>query len=547
MKIPIIIGVTGHRNMRTEDIPVLKGAAKAVLTDLQTKQPHSTLVMLNSLAEGCDQLCAEVALELGIPLIAVLPMPVPEYELDFQGEALQCFRYLMANAAEIRVAEDMESAMDITRNYHYRQAGIYLATQSHVLLACWDGNAPLAGGCGTAEVVDFMLNRSYSASCSLFRGMADGAVIQLMTPRAGDDSSVQAGSVRILENSPGVLRKSLQMTDEFNHDAQKVPDLPPADIIDHQTLTKAGPRVSRILDVFRAADTLSVSFRNRYLKTMLVLSFLGVLLVVSFLMYDEMEADVFLIVYGGILLLAGSVYFRSARGQYHRKYLEYRVLAEILRNQFYLSLTGIPDAVCDYLAWPHEQANAWIRQAVSAAVAGSEKETAMDPQQIRGYWIDGQSVYHKQALAKDWKKDGLNNRITRIMMGAALTIFLVVVVMESWYKPIMQMVIPVASPLRAILMMHVEQDLTVRGTFKIMLGLISSVTLFLANYYGKLSLGRKITDHEKMIARLHRAKVLLDTHGVPWETVYRELAKESIIENGEWLSYSRDQPPTVNI
>jgi hypothetical protein len=533
--------------MRTEDIPVLKGAAKAVLTDLQTKQPHSTLVMLNSLAEGGDQLCAEVALELGIPLIAVLPMPVPEYELDFQGEALQCFRYLMANAAEIRVAEDMESAMDITRNYHYRQAGIYLATQSHVLLACWDGNAPLPGGCGTAEVVDFMLNRSYSASCSLFRGMADGAVIQLMTPRAGDDSSVQAGSVRILENSPGVLRKNLQMTDEFNHDVQKVPDLPPADIIDHQTLTKAGPRVSRILDVFRAADTLSVSFRNRYLHTMLVLSFLGVLLVVSFLMYDEMEADVFLIVYGGILLLAGSVYFRSARGQYHRKYLEYRVLAEILRNQFYLSLTGIPDAVCDYLAWPHEQANAWIRQAVSAAVAGSEKETAMDPQQIRGYWIDGQYAYHKQALAKDRKKDGLNNRITRIMMGAALTIFLVVVVMESWYKPIMQMVIPVASPLRAILMMHVEQDLTVRGTFKIMLGLISSVTLFLANYYGKLSLGRKITDHEKMIARLHRAKVLLDTHGVPWETVYRELAKESIIENGEWLSYSRDQPPTVNI
>ena len=132
-------------------------------------------------------------------------------------------------------------------------------------------------------------------------------------------------------------------------------------------------------------------------------------------------------------------------------------------------------------------------------------------------------------------------------MGAALTIFLVVVVMESWYKPVMQMVIPVASPLRSILMMHVEQDLTVRGTFKIMLGLISSVTLFLANYYGKLSLGRKITDHEKMIARLHRAKVLLDTHEVPWETVYRELAKESIIENGEWLSYSRDQPPTVNI
>ncbi len=547
MGIPLIIGVTGHRNIRSEDTETLRDAVDTVLKDLLSKYPHSQIIMLNSLAEGADQLCAEAANALGIPIIAALPMAVPVYEEDFQGEPLLRFRQLIGTARDILVVDDMEPKCIESRDYHYRQAGIYLASHSHVLLALWDGTNASPSGCGTAEIVDFMLNRSYAVACSFFRGMGDGAVIHITAPREGEGLLGEVGKVHIIENSPGVLGESLRMTDDFNHDTASSHSPLPDGIIDSDALAVLTARRSRILDVFRAADALSVRFRDRYLSTILWLSLFGVILVVSFLLYDEMESDLFLILYAGALLMASFLYLQSTRSMYHKKYLEYRVLAEILRNQFYLSVSGISDSVCDYIAWPHERANAWIRQAVSAIMSGSDNESTISPKLARDYWIDGQAQYHDRALEIVKKKNQLNQQVTRGLVIASMVMFVLAVILEWGFKPLAATVIEVPAPLRALLMMHPEQDLLVRSVLKIMVGLISSVTLFLANYYGKLSLNRKIANHEKMVARLQRAQILLDKHGTSWESIYRELARESIIENGEWLTYSRDQPPTINI
>ena len=59
--IPIIIGVTGHRAIREQDRPALAAAVKAELETLRGLCPHSPLVMLSSLAEGADLLCADAA------------------------------------------------------------------------------------------------------------------------------------------------------------------------------------------------------------------------------------------------------------------------------------------------------------------------------------------------------------------------------------------------------------------------------------------------------------------------------------------------------
>ena len=248
MGITLVVSVTGHRNIRSEDKHTLRESVRGVLNDLLYKHPHSKILMLNSLAEGADQLCAEVALELKIPITAVLPMPVPKYEEDFQGDVLQCFRNLLDSASEVLIVEDIEPKMNESRDYHYRQAGIYLVSHSHVLLACWDGKPASPGGCGTAEIVDFMLNRSYTASCSLFRGMGDGSVIQIVTPRKGEDIPEQAGSLHILENSPGVMANSMQMTDEFNHDSYTSDSPLSMGIIDDKSLESLDSHTFRILD-----------------------------------------------------------------------------------------------------------------------------------------------------------------------------------------------------------------------------------------------------------------------------------------------------------
>ena len=75
MGIPIVVGVTGHRALRTQDLPMLRAVVTAQLKQLIASCPNSSFVMLNSIASGADTLCALVALELGMRLICPLPMP----------------------------------------------------------------------------------------------------------------------------------------------------------------------------------------------------------------------------------------------------------------------------------------------------------------------------------------------------------------------------------------------------------------------------------------------------------------------------------------
>ena len=65
--IPLVVGVTGHRNIRAQDRDTLYAAVAGELARLQSRCPHSQLILLNSLAEGADLLCAQAAADLGIP------------------------------------------------------------------------------------------------------------------------------------------------------------------------------------------------------------------------------------------------------------------------------------------------------------------------------------------------------------------------------------------------------------------------------------------------------------------------------------------------
>jgi len=96
-------------------------------------------------------------------------------------------------------------------------------------------------------------------------------------------------------------------------------------------------------------------------------------------------------------------------------------------------------------------------------------------------------------------------------------------------------------------MIHEGQEVLLRGVFKILLGIISAVTLFLANYYGKLSLKRKLSDHEKMAKLYKAAQLRWDDPCIAKEKLLIELAEEEIIENGVWLSYCRDNTPGVSL
>ena len=83
----LVVGVTGHRNLRAADVPALHGQVRAFFLDLRARYPALPISVLSSLAEGSDQLVAQVALELGLHVVAPLPVAPELYRDDFEHSA----------------------------------------------------------------------------------------------------------------------------------------------------------------------------------------------------------------------------------------------------------------------------------------------------------------------------------------------------------------------------------------------------------------------------------------------------------------------------
>ena len=196
--IPIVVGITGHRNLREQDPDTLLRAVLRELSDLIAHCPHSQVVMLNSLAEGADQLCAGAAEALSIPLIAALPMVQNEYEHDFSGEPLRLLQHYCRAAADCFVVPAAElSPVSPKKSYYYRQASIYVASHCHILFALWDGSSSSASSCGTAEAVRIAREGAFRSTEDVSR-FGTGAVLRFNTPRSGSDATAPVGETCFL-------------------------------------------------------------------------------------------------------------------------------------------------------------------------------------------------------------------------------------------------------------------------------------------------------------------------------------------------------------
>jgi hypothetical protein len=202
-RIPLVIGVTGHRDLLDADIGRLKQDVAAVFERLKTdylgRDAETPMIVLSALAEGADQLVAQVALDLGAALIAPLPLPLSEYRRDFVerpigADAIGAFERLLEKAiatpqmplAPGNEAGDIEK-FGPKRDLQYREANLFIARHCHVLIALWDGDtSDLAVG-GTAEMVAYKRNGiplkiSGSARAGI-DGIEIGPVIHVLAPR----------------------------------------------------------------------------------------------------------------------------------------------------------------------------------------------------------------------------------------------------------------------------------------------------------------------------------------------------------------------------
>ena len=528
-RIPIAVGVTGHRAIRGEDEAAIFAAVRAELEKLRAKCPSSPLVLLTSLAEGADLLCADAAEALGIPLWAALPTAREEYEKDFSDAAKARLAHHCARAERVFVTPYTEAvpADGPNRDFRFRQAGIYVASHCHVLLALWDGGEGTAAACGTAEAVDFALRGSYLPANGAVSCTGRAAVIHIFTPR-GARTGCEAGTVRALGDEDA-LRDGLAKTDEFNHLVLRETANPSSALPAHEPNDALLERMDHV----RAyAGRISRFNAGRYRSVLAALALSGSLFAAFFLLYDTAGLSGMILGCGCLLAVTAGILRYAARAACHRRYLEYRALAECLRVALYLRYAGSAVQVSDLLTWTQREETAWIARALAVLEAGPP---AAEKHDIREYWVDVQRKYHAAAGKRSARERTLSDCVIRTALIGSIILYCAVLAFELLCGG------AICRPL-----LPVAEAETYRMVLKLALGLLSVVTVLIAGYYGNLSLPRALSDHRKLEHFYEKTSEMLAQFG-QMDALLVQIAREELIENGNWCSYQQDNTPDISL
>jgi hypothetical protein len=137
----LVIGITGHQKRRGIDWPWVASTLRAEIQALGAVDRA-----LSSMAAGADQVFATVALDLGIPVTAVLP--TERYERFLRGRDLARYQALIPRC-DVRTMEGASRPNDA-----FMAAGRYIVDHCNVLFAVWDGEPAGAMG-GTGDAVAY--------------------------------------------------------------------------------------------------------------------------------------------------------------------------------------------------------------------------------------------------------------------------------------------------------------------------------------------------------------------------------------------------------
>ncbi len=135
------IGVSGHRARDGADWLWVREAMIDVFLD------HNNAIGWSSLAEGADQIFAEVALAFGGGLVSVIPFQT-SYENEFAGRHRAKYEATLAKSRKvIGVNGD-------TREAAFFAAGKKVVKACDLMVLVWDG-APARGPGGTADIAEY--------------------------------------------------------------------------------------------------------------------------------------------------------------------------------------------------------------------------------------------------------------------------------------------------------------------------------------------------------------------------------------------------------
>ena len=456
------------------DIPGLRNAIATFLEELKRHLPETDIHIIVGMAEGADLLVAQTALDLGIRVEAVLPMPLERYAADFDDDTLVLLKSLLARP-DVRCTE-LRPPVHPGRGTHgdavhrdsmYANLTETLIRRSSLLLALWDGQSlPLPGG--TADTVLRFLGIRTDANIStdsiiLVDTAEDTDTTERLVywiPAVRSSGASSAGDRQpcflrcVGDNTllmqrvmPASLAFQLNGLNRYNREYRELVSagrlgstesllatLPPdAPLHDQMMLADIDAQYVK-------ADSLAIHYQRRSDLLFRLFGVMTFTMGVAYLIYEQLtETKLLLIAYLFILLGGLAIYYILRGRHWFAKHLTYRALAETMRAKFYLRLAGVDHRVdsTEVLALSgidRFHGFGWI----SFVLAGVEvpdvrAETGHDPDLRRTHfveqqWIESQHRYFTVKVAKLERSSHrlklLRNTLFAVILSVITTLFL---------------------------------------------------------------------------------------------------------------------------
>ncbi len=553
----LTVAVTGHRDLSADEVPRLRESVHGFLSHLVEEYPDLQIELLSGMAAGADQLVVEQALSLGLPVVAVLPLEVEEYCKDF-ADGGRVLRSLLEHCEVVtmpRLQGEDPTVDPEARARHYAHLGVFLSNHCQVLLALWDGKPSDHTG-GTGGVVSYHLSGVMpgydleEAAPNLLANSENDLAFHVVCSRDRDGGAPEA-SLEPLQAywltgafgrqssayMPWDYDLMLDRLGVFSRDLGRYAAALESEarglLVDAPEGLEWPRGVAYVDRLYAMADWLAVHYQHRFASGLLFGHVLAVLMGVVFIIYSEFIVHWPLAVLFMVLFLTGFVVHAvGERREWHRKYLDYRALAEGLRVQVYWSLAGVVRSrsagfAYDNFLQKQDVDLAWIRHVMRSASLRRERHHPPDSRWVPwviARWVGDRDSGQLGYYSGKARSRAAQYRRTRLLSQVAL-----------WGGIVMAGVL-------AVLATRLDEMQAI--VLLILMGILPLVAGVRDAYSHKKADKELIKQYRFMADVLGNARRLLDGNDelVFQRKVLKALGSAALEEHAEWLLMHRERP-----
>jgi hypothetical protein len=528
-KLPYIIGVVGHRNIVEESKEDASNHFEKILKRYKTKYPNTPILVVTSLAEGADQLIAEVAIKVeGVFLGVLIPMGIEKYLETFSSDsAREEFNKFCAKAIFVRdtsidmVYEDNSDA--------FRSNTRELSNNADLLIALWDGIASNQVG-GTSDTLYYKLkkiHRPKNLTDVALNQKEFGSAIVIPVSRTGDQTKLVTKvpySLKPVSLEETSIDEASDLLAVSKHNWNKL------------KFESQSPSLTYSEILTKNALSLAEKMRKKFIVALLVILTSSFLTIVAIEIQSRSTSKIISVATILVALSAFVIYQIVTKLEIKDRYHQFQAVAEAGEIQQLWSKVGIPEDVSDYFLTGINSSFDWMRSLVrtisfldkSQTINNMEAET----KEFMKSWISKQILLRK-GDSKVVGRITKNNRLASFIR--IITIISIIFSLFIW------------GYFSISLILGIDSTISTRGLLQSLFVLALAAAATFSSYSYLLALREMVMREEKALYALDNAleSLSMDLIELPPLIHGREVAKSLGIfflnETSEWYVRNYDR------